>query len=589
MISYIKQINALLSILPGLFERTQDYMQLLFTPSYTRGVIKDLVTEIPEDYFNVKTDDTEDNIGEVQIIGWIYQYYNTEPKDKAFKKKKYETSDIPAVTQLFTPDWIVKYMVENSLGRYWIDVLHSRGDARSEKEIAEDYNWQYYMPASSKNEVVIDDELRDKDITDIKFIDPASGSGHVLDYAFDVFMQMYETEGYSKRDAARLIVENNLYGLDIDTRAYQLSYFSIMMKAREYNRRLFRNGKIKANIYDVPEIHYDAEDYDELLQDSTIKDKDAARDTLKKLVELFRVGNDLGSIVKIDPSWNLEELDELTHWPEGTLIQIDLLGDAEEKHDELRAVLEVAKVLQKNFDVGVTNPPYMGGGKMDAPLKKYVQKNYSDSKADMFAVFIEVLLNMVNDYGYVGMITQHSWMFLSNFEKLRKKLQQNTIINMAHLGTRAFEEIGGEVVQTTAFILQGKKREGYVGSYERLVDYGSQDGKDEQFLKIQSGEDDKDLYQVSQSNFDKIPGSPIAYWASENLIRDFEEGTPLGELVNAKQGLATADNKRFLRQWFEVEINNIKFDAHSLEEARDSRKKWFPFNKGENLGNGMET
>lgn len=579
-ILFIKQINALTKILPGLFERTQDYMQLLFTPSYTRGVIKDLVSEIAEDYFNVKTDDTEDNIGEVQIIGWIYQYYNTEPKDKAFKKKKYETSDIPAVTQLFTPNWIVKYMVENSLGRYWIDILHSRGEARSEKEIAEDYNWQYYMPASDKNEVVDDDELKNKDITDIKFIDPSSGSGHVLDYAFDVFMQIYETEGYSKREAAKLIVENNLYGLDIDTRAYQLSYFSIMMKAREYNRRIFKNGKIKANIYDVPEIHYEASDYEEFLQDSTIKDKDAARDTLKKLIELFRVGNDLGSIIKIDPSWDLDELEELTYWPAGTLIQIDLLGDAEEKHDELRAVLEVAKVLQKNFDVGVTNPPYMGGGKMDAPLKKYVQNNYPDSKADMFAVFIEVLINMVNDNGYVGMVTQHSWMFLSNFEKLRKKLQQNTIINMSHLGTRAFEEIGGEVVQTTAFILQGKKRDGYVGSYERLVDYGSQDVKDKQFLKIQSDEDTKDLYQVSQTNFDKIPGSPIAYWASENIYKDFDKGLPLNNIIHSFQGIITGNNKYYLRNWFEISNNKLLLKLNNQQKYFDYNNIWIPYNKG---------
>ncbi|CDI61829.1 Protein of unknown function [Lactobacillus helveticus CIRM-BIA 103] len=231
---FIKQSDALSEILPGLFEETSNYLKLLFTPHYDRGVIKELIDEIPEEYFDVEKE------GQVQIIGWLYQYYNTIPKEDSFKKKKYQTDDIPPVTQLFTPDWLVRYMVENSLGRYWIDILHAKGDSRSEKEIASEFNWKYYMPSSEKNKVVIRPELANKEVTDIKFIDPAMGSGHILIYAFDILMQIYETQGYSRRDAATSIIKNNLYGLDIDKRAFQLSYFALLMKARESNRRIFR-------------------------------------------------------------------------------------------------------------------------------------------------------------------------------------------------------------------------------------------------------------------------------------------------------------------------------------------------------------
>ena len=567
---FIKQCDELSDILPGLFEKTNDYLKLLFTPNYNRGVIQDLINEIPASYFDVNEE------GQVQIIGWLYQYYNSELKDTAFKKKKYQTDDIAPVTQLFTPDWIVRYMVENSLGRYWINILHSRGDERSENEIANEFGWRYYMPASDQNNIVLDKELANKDVKDIKFVDPAMGSGHILVYAFDVFMQIYESEGYSKRDAATSILKNNLYGLDIDKRAYQLSNFALLMKAREKDRRLFRRD-YSINLFDVPRSRYDIENYQNIIDSSSNIDKDKTRSDLKSILDVFKYGDDLGSIININKDIDISGLKKLigSDNDEG---QIDLLSDTVK--EELESILNVVEVLNNKYDVSVTNPPYMGGGKMDVPLKKYVQKNYPDSKADLFSVFMEKLVSTTKDDGYIGMVTMHSWMFLSNFEKLRKKLQKHTIINMAHLGTRAFEEIGGEVVQTTTFILQERKNDGYVGSYERLVDYGSQDGKEEKYLEIVDGKDIQDLYQVSQDNFYKIPGSPIAYWASKNIIRDFENGTSLGKIVNAKQGLATANNNRFLRQWFEVNINRIGFHCNNIEESVESRKKWFPYNKG---------
>lgn len=566
---FIKQCDALSEILPGLFEETSNYLKLLFTPHYDRGVIKELIDEIPEEYFDVEKE------GQVQIIGWLYQYYNTIPKEDSFKKKKYQTDDIAPVTQLFTPDWLVRYMVENSLGRYWIDILHAKGDSHSEKEIATEFNWKYYMPSSEKNKVEIHPELASKEVTDIKFIDPAMGSGHILIYAFDILMQIYETQGYSRRDAATSIIKNNLYGLDIDKRAYQLSYFALLMKAREYNRRVFRKHHT-VNLYDVPEVKYSTKDYTDLISSDDL-DKKTVED-LDSILGLFQYGNDLGSIIKVDKNIDLDNLrrlfaDETNRNNE----QLDLFSDMRAR---LNNALNVAEVLRNTYDVSVTNPPYMGGGKMDPPLKKYVQKNYPIAKADLFSVFIEKMMELTSNIGYIGMITMHSWMFLSNFEKLRKEIQNHTIINMAHLGTRAFGDIGGEVVQTTTFILQKAKREEYLGSYERLVDYGSQDDKEKIYLEMVNGKDDNDIYHVDQSNFDKIPGSPIAYWASKDLINDFEKGTPLGEVVQAKVGLQTGNNKLFLRQWFEGGIDNISFNSHSIKDSVESGKKWFPYNKG---------
>lgn len=562
---FIKQCDALSEILPGLFEETSNYLKLLFTPHYDRGVIKELIDEIPEEYFDVEKE------GQVQIIGWLYQYYNTIPKENSFKKKKYQTDDIPPVTQLFTPDWLVRYMVENSLGRYWIDILHAKGDSRSEKDIASEFNWKYYMPSSEKNKVEIRPELASKEVTDIKFIDPAMGSGHILIYAFDILMQIYETQGYSRRDAATSIIKNNLYGLDIDKRAYQLSYFALLMKAREYNRRVLRRHHT-VNLYDVPEVKYTTKDYTDLISNDDL-DKKTVED-LDSILNVFQNGNDLGSIIKVNKNIDFDKLRELfANNPNQNSEQPDLFIDMRTR---LNTALDVAEVLSDTYDVSVTNPPYMGGGKMDPPLKKYVQKNYPIAKADMFSVFIEKMIELTSNIGYIGMITMHSWMFLSNFEKLRKEIQNHTIINMAHLGTRAFGDIGGEVVQTTTFILQKAKREEYLGSYERLVDYGSQDDKEEMYLETVNGKDDNDIYHVDQSNFDKIPGSPIAYWASENLINIFDKYNNIYQYTISPSQNVTGNNKKFLRKFWE--INNCKInqpDEWIFYAKGGGYRKWY--------------
>lgn len=562
---FIKQCDALSEILPGLFEEISNYLKLLFTPHYDRGVIKELVNEIPEEYFDVKRE------GQVQIIGWLYQYYNTIPKENSFKKKKYQTDDIPSVTQLFTPDWLVRYMVENSLGHYWIDILHAKGDSRSEKDIASEFNWKYYMPSSEKNKVEIRPELANKEVTDIKFIDPAMGSGHILIYAFDILMQIYETQGYSRRDAATSIIKSNLYGLDIDKRAFQLSYFALLMKAREYNRRVLRRH-YTVNLYDVPEVKYSTKDYTDLISSDDL-DKKTVED-LDSILNVFQNGNDLGSIIKVNKNIDFDSLRKLfADNPNQGNEQPDLFIDMRTR---LNTALDVAEVLSDTYDVSVTNPPYMGGGKMDPPLKKYVQKNYPISKADLFSVFIEKMIELTSNIGYIGMITMHSWMFLSNFEKLRKEIQNHTIINMAHLGTRAFGDIGGEVVQTTTFILQKAKREEYLGSYERLVDYGSQDDKEKMYLEMVNDKDNNDIYHVDQSNFDKIPGSPIAYWASENLINDFTDNPTINNFAFSDGQILTGNNSLYLRKFWEVSANTISPNSKWVLHAKGGDfRRWY--------------
>ena len=533
----ITMCNSFSSILPEMFQKIDDYTELLFPDNLLRegSVIEKMIALINE----------EDWKDKVQIIGWLYQYYNNEPKDKVFadlkKNVKISKENIPAATQLFTPDWIVRYMVENSLGRLWVDG-HSDFD-KSE--------WKYYLEEAEQEESVKAqlDKLRadSKNLSpeDIKFIDPCMGSGHILVYAFDVLMQIYLSQGYTERDATSLIVEKNLFGADIDKRAYQLAYFAIMMKARQYDRRFLTRG-IKPNLCN--------------LQDIAEIDASKLTGELGAFARQFADCDTYGSLIEVQQF----DIDKVKTLIDDYDENLDTIGYTE----FLPKMLGAYKIFAQKYDVCCTNPPYMGGSGMNVTLTDYVKEKYPDSKSDLFAVFIERCGQLAKANGFYAMITQHAWMFLSSYEKLREKLMLKTTVNMAHLGARAFDEIGGEVVQTTAFVNYNSHIAEYKGTYARLVDIVGENEKKEAFL---GGEY---RHAAKQENFAKIPGAPVAYWVGENVFAAYKYPN-LDEVAKPRHGLATSDNNRFLRLWQEVDINKT-----SLYCKKNHEKKWYPMNKG---------
>ena len=556
---FLKQCAALGDCLPRLFEQVDDYMPLLLAVSFTDkdGVVCHLVNDIPESNWQ----------DAVQIVGWLYQYYNTKPKEQVFanlkKNIKISAANIPAATQLFTPDWIVRYMVENSLGRLWSEG-HPDFD-RSE--------WKYYLDEAPQEPQVAQQlaELRKGYAAltpeDIKCIDPCMGSGHILAYLFDVLMQIYRSAGYTDRDAAASIVEHNLYGLDIDDRAAQMAYFVVVMKGCHYDSRFLRRH-LNPHVYAIQESG-------ELTADALGR-LGKQEFTARALLDGFKNAKEYGSILQ--PKVTLAELDALQE----QLREVDGASDMGSLTDQLVAgqivnvlypLIEQARMLVQKYDVVVTNPPYMGSSGMNARLSDYVKKVYPDSKSDLFAVFIERCAQMDKRGGYQAMITQHAWMFLSSFEKLRAKLQLIDTVNMAHLGARGFDEIGGEVVQTTSFVMRSSHTKGYKGTYCRLIDGDSEKAKAEMFV---SGEN---RYVAEQDNFSKIPGSPVAYWVSTNLY-DIFNNMLVKDCAFVGIGMRTGDNDRFLRYWFEVDRNKECFDAENAEMAIQSKKKWFSYNKG---------
>lgn len=525
---FIKQCNALAAVLPALFEQRSDYTELLLNLSVVdqEGVVWHLTHDIPEDDFNVEKG------GQVEIIGWLYQYYNTELKAQVFARpsgQKIRKEDIPAATQLFTPDWIVRYMVENSLGRLWLENCPP-GTACGNGEDALRELWAYYID-EAEQEPDVEEKLKElrqqyllSDPAQVKLIDPCMGSGHILIYAFDVLMQIYESAGWERREAAQSIVKNNLYGLDIDKRAWQLAYFAVMMKARQYDRRFLTRGI-------QPKVYYPGGD--------------------KELEEF-------GSLVLVD---NPGEM------PEDPQSVFDL-ADYENRLN----AWSFRYLLAQKYDVVVTNPPYMAVSNASGKLQEYVKNNFPDSKADLFAVFMERCGQLARRNGYQAMITQHAWMFLSSFETLRAKLQAVDTVNMAHLGARAFEEIGGEVVQTTSFVMRKSHMKGYQGTYCRLTEPNTQQGKEAMFL---AGEN---RYTARQDNFSKIPGAPVAYWVSSNLIHSFENPT-LSEKGFSYQGIITGDVRHFLRLWHEVIVGDITFGETNPEALQES-ETYYPYIKG---------
>ena len=570
---FIKQCNLLHEVLPGLFEETEDYTEMLLNISFTNedDVIRMLVDGIDEKDFNITTVDEDGKVaGQVEIIGWLYQYYNTEPKNKAFAKKtKITKEEVPAVTQLFTPDWIVRYMVENSLGRMWVEG-HPDDELKSK--------WKYYLNEAEQEESVqqelnkIKAEYATLKPEDIKLIDPCMGSGHILVYAFDVFMQIYENAGWSQRDAAQSIIQNNIYGLDIDDRAAQLSYFAVLMKARQYDRRILTRG-IEPNVYAVQEsngINRGKLKY--FGAGLTDAEKNAAVSQMEGLLNTLNDAKEYGSLLNVeDYDWELlEKFVENTDTE--SQISFDTYG-LDETAEQLKQLIKIGKVMAQKYEIVATNPPYAGTSNLSAKVNNFVKKNYPDSKADLFAVFIERCGEMLKKNGYQAMITQHSWMFLTSFEKLRMKLQQKTIINMAHLGARAFEEIGGEVVQTTSFIIQNNFIMNYIGTYLRLLDGESQYEKESLFLRQEQ------RYDTAQNTFTNIPTEPLAYWIGEKIVECYKKNTYISDYAKPCKGIDTGKNDIFLRLWFEVNENN-QYIPEGKSDIDFSKYKWFPYNKG---------
>ena len=552
----LTQCNALNSALPVMFEQMGSYTEMLLPNNILRqdGVLGHMVSDIPEENWQ----------DAVQIIGWLYQYYNTELKDDTFaqlkKNVKITKERIPAATQLFTPDWIVRYMVENSLGRLWLEG-HPNAELRG--------GWKYYLDEAEQEPEVdaqlakLREEYKSIKPEEIKVIDPCMGSGHILVYAFDVLMQIYTSAGWNQREAVQSILKNNLYGLDIDDRAAQLAYFAVMMKARQYDRRLLTRG-IQPNIFAIRESNG--------IQAMTIeyfhKNDPKLKADIESIVTEMRDAKEYGSILNITP---VDFAGLYTRFAE---IDNDINVMRKPALDELLPLVKCAELLAQKYDVVVTNPPYAAVSGLADDMSKFIKANYPDSKADLFAVFIERCGEMLVQDGYQAMITQHAWMFLSSFEKLRTKLLAVDIVNMAHLGARAFEEIGGEVVQTASFVIRKSHIADYKGEYCRLIEPTSQQGKEDMFL---SGEN---RYAADQSNFSKIPGSPVAYWVNASILTAYEQGNLIGDSADVKIGMGTGKNEIFVREWWEVFYTKIDFSLKTINDLAESNGRYFPYNKG---------
>ena len=571
------QCNALNKILPGMFQKIADYTELLLPDNLLRegSVIQQMIELIPED-------DWKDA---VQIIGWLYQYYNSEKKDDVFaalkKNVKITKENIPAATQLFTPDWIVRYMVENSLGRLW---LEGHPDAKDqllpteEEQSAyaagnrdmEDTKWHYYLEEAEQEPEVqaqlaeIRKEYAALTPDQLKVIDPCSGSGHILAYMFDVLMKIYESYGYTTREAVASIVENNLYGLDIDDRAAQLAYFAVMMKARQYDRRFFSRG-IQPHVYAIVESNH----VDQFALEYFCNGDAKLKKAMDTIISELHDAKEYGSILTVTPQ------DWSALYARFAEIKEDIHISREVALRGLLPLVQVAEALAQKYDVVVTNPPYMGSGGMGAKLTDFVKKSYPDSKSDMSTVCMEKSLSMCRKNGFMTMINIPVWMFLASYENFRNALlRDNTIINMIHPGRGIF----GSDFGTTTFVFRKSNPCGYIGCYHRLFDaqgeVKSNEEREKAFL------DKKGQFYADQLNFSKIPGNPVAYWVSDILMEAFAKEIFIGDICEPRVGMATANNDRFIRLWYEVGMDKIGLGMKCREEAVNSKKKWFPFAKG---------
>lgn len=555
---FIKQCNALNACLPGLFEKTSDYTEVLLNLSVTDrdGVVYHLVHDIPEDNFNVNAIDDEGKpAGQIEIIGWLYQYYISEKHNEVVDPlhgKVINKDEIPAATQLFTTDWVVQYLIDNSVGRYWIE-------RHPDSHLAEKLTYFVY-PKNDKIQY-IDDPISPEDLI---VFDPASGSAHFGVYTFDVLMAIYAECGYSEREAAKSIVQNNLFGLDIDKRAAQLSSFAITMKALQYDRRFLRRGIIP-HFYTIEESN----DVDEVIIQQFINGDLQLEKDIQSLIDDFKDAKEFGSIAVVHP----------VHY-DALFARLDVL----EKNNDmispqaikmLKPLIVQGKLLSSKYAVVATNPPYLN--KYDPKLKKYIKDHYADYKGDLFSVFIYHDFYFLKQGGYSGLMTPLVWMFISTYEKLRHFIiRQKAFTTLIQFEYSAYSEA---TVPICAFVLQNTQPN-HKGCYFRLSDFtGGMEIQKEKVLEALANPNCGYFYEADQSNFEKIPGSPVAYWVSDSMLVDFEKGTALSEIAYPRQGMATTNNNKFLRLWYEIEIDEIGFNLTNEGETF-GEFKWFPYNKG---------
>ncbi|CAM3140217.1 BREX-1 system adenine-specific DNA-methyltransferase PglX [Filibacter tadaridae] len=563
----IRQCNKLGKIMPGMFEKIHDYTELLLPDQLLvdGSVVRDMVTMIGE----------ADWKQQVEIIGWLYQYYISEKKDEVFaglkKNQKITKENIPAATQLFTPKWIVQYMVENSLGRLW---LESHPDDVLQQQ------WAYYLeeavqePAvQAELETLKNPNLKPEDIT---VLDPCMGSGHILVYAFDVLHEIYVSAGYAKRDIPKLILENNLYGLDIDDRASQLSYFALLMKACSYTPRILDETLIM-NVCAIQQSNtINKDDAKNVIEQSDFEgDKESLQQDVEYILDVFYDAKEFGSILDV-AIVNFEQLDEWLKYLQNEAFN-DLFLDQYKENllEEFPPFLQQAKIMSSKYDVVVTNPPYMAADGFNATLDNELTKRFPDSRTNLYSVFMEKIKSFNINAGYNAIITQHSWMYITSFKKLRTKLIDNqTIYNMVHLGTKAFEEINGEKVETTSYVLRNIQSGFYCGAYVRLVDYKNFRQKESEFFN----KDNKYFYV--QKEFNSVKGSPISYTMTKIIREIFLGNDNIGSVSYPKKGMFTGGNKKFIRQWYEIDINYFSDSISDLSNAFMSKLRYFPLNKG---------
>uniref|UniRef100_B3EKR0 site-specific DNA-methyltransferase (adenine-specific) n=1 Tax=Chlorobium phaeobacteroides (strain BS1) TaxID=331678 RepID=B3EKR0_CHLPB len=538
--------------MPFLFQRIDDYTELLMPDDLLSG--NSILAYTREAM-------TPDACEDVEVIGWLYQFYISEKKDEVFdglkKNKKITPENIPAATQLFTPHWIVRYLVENSLGRLWL--LNRPG---SKLALQMDY---YIKPEQAET-----DFLRISKPEEIKICDPACGSGHMLTYAFDLLYAIYEEEGYEPAEIPEKILTNNLYGIEIDERAGELAAFALTMKARAKQRRFFNKG-VKPNICVLENVHFDE---GELKNYMDFVGRDLFTAPLQTTLRQFEEADNFGSLIRPD----VTDVDGMLRILESKNVSGQLFISM--THQKVLQALRQADYLSPKYHVVIANPPYMGGKGMNGRLAAWVKDNYPNTKSDLFAMFIERNLDLAQKHGAVAMITMQSWMFLSSYESLRVRiLGQSTLLSMAHLGARAFDSIGGEVVSTTAFVLENSNRLDYKGDYLRLVAGNSEAEKNEAIREAVKNPSCDWFYRASAADFQKIPGSPIAYWASDKLIDSFDH-PKIQDIATLFQGIITGDNEKLVRVWQEICLKRASLQAHSIEEIDCISKYWVPYNKG---------